>query len=370
VFEYSNLVNGSITVGGSSSQSQISGYLDLDEVFVGDTLEVDGDTTLNNDLDVGGNAQIDGLLDMTLSRINNVANPVSAQDAATKSYVDTIVSGGLAFKGSFRADTGEILSGANTGSYLYNCPGGAGTRVSVLTGDYYIVANTGGNFYCSGDLLNVGDSIIAVADAPADSSTVNDWGTVESDNIEGTGTANTVPLWSDSQVLGDSNITQTPSGQVAISNNLLVDQHEIEADTMIITSTAEITGELDKSLTKIVNLGDPTSAQDAATKAYVDANTTGGTGTTNTLAVWTGSQALGNSILSQDAGATLLTIAGQLNVDNDATFDTNVTVTGNTTLGDASADLITQNATLYLNGPVKDKTNTLGSAGNLILHLN
>jgi len=125
-------------------------------------------------------------------------------------------------------------------------------------------------------LLNVGDSVYGVADAAVDSSTINDWGTVEGDNIEGSGVANTIPLW-------------------------------------------------------------------------------------------TGSQALGNSILSQDAGATLLTIAGQLNVDNDATFDTNVTVTGNTTLGDASADLITQNATLYLNGPVKDKTNTLGSAGKLLV---
>ena len=145
---------------------------------------------------------------MSANRIINVSNPINSQDAATKQYVDGLVSGGLSFKGSFRADTGEILSGANTGSYLYNCPGGAGTRVSVLTGDYYIVANTGGQFYCSGDLLNIGDSIIAVADAAADSSTVSDWATLESDNIEGSGTANKIPLWADSQVLSDSIITQ------------------------------------------------------------------------------------------------------------------------------------------------------------------
>ena len=146
--------------------------------------------------------------------------PVAGTDAASKAYVDDLVSGGLTFKGTFRADTGEIISGANAGASLYQCPGGA--RVSVLTGDYYIVANTGGQFYCSGDLLNIGDSIIAVADAAADSSTVNDWSTLESDNIEGTGLANTVPLWTDSQVLGNSALSQEAGTAYNTSQNLVV----------------------------------------------------------------------------------------------------------------------------------------------------
>jgi len=175
------------------------------------SLQVDGGAT------VGGVLTMEDNIDMTLNgNIINLLNPVQAQDAATKAYVDSLVSGGLSFRGSFRADTGEILSGINTGSYLYNCPGGAGTRVSVITGDYYIVANTGGQFYCSGDLLNVGDSIIAVADAAADSSTVNDWSTIESDNVEGTGITNYIPKWTDSQVLGDSIIYHDPSDFIGI----------------------------------------------------------------------------------------------------------------------------------------------------------
>ena len=97
-------------------------------------------------------------------------------------------------------------------------------------------------------------------------------------------------------------------------------------------------------------------------------------GTENTITMFgTDGTALADSILSQDAGATILTVSGQLNVDAAATFDTSITVTsdstlnGNVTLGNASADLITQTGTLYLNGPVKDTTDTLGAADQVLL---
>ena len=208
-----DLTSGRVVLVGTSGELQD----DSDLTFTGSTLTATN-LTVVNDLTVGNDVQVDndvnvdgevqtntlavtttstmqGSLSMTLNNINNVANPVSQQDAATKLYVDTVCSGVFNFRGSFRADTGEILTGTNAGSYIYNCPGGAGTRVSLLTGDYYIVANSGGNFYCSGDLLNVGDSILAVVDAAADSSVVTDWTTLESDNIEGTGTPNAIPLW-------------------------------------------------------------------------------------------------------------------------------------------------------------------------------
>lgn len=97
-------------------------------------------------------------------------------------------------------------------------------------------------------------------------------------------------------------------------------------------------------------------------------------GTENTIAMFgTDGTVLADSILSQDTGATLLTVAGQLNVDAAATFDTSITVTGdstlngNITLGDASTDLITQTGTLYLNGPVKDTTDTLGDTDKILV---
>ena len=97
-------------------------------------------------------------------------------------------------------------------------------------------------------------------------------------------------------------------------------------------------------------------------------------GTENTIAMFgANGTVLADSILSQDAGATILTVAGQLNVDENATFDKRITVTGRSilnghvTLGDASTDLITQTGTLYLNGPVKDTTDTLGVVDQILV---
>jgi hypothetical protein len=102
-----------------------------------------------------------------------------ATTLTTKGYVDGLVEGGLTFKGTFRADTGEILSGGNDGSFLYNVPGGAGTRVAVALGDYYVVATAGGDFYANTSFpLDIGDSIIGVEVAAADTSVIGDWSLV------------------------------------------------------------------------------------------------------------------------------------------------------------------------------------------------
>ena len=97
-------------------------------------------------------------------------------------------------------------------------------------------------------------------------------------------------------------------------------------------------------------------------------------GTANQLAMFgSGGDTVVDSIASQNSGATQLDINGQLYVDSNTSLNEDLTVTGGSTfngnvvLGNASTDLITQTGTLYLNGPVKDTTDTLGAADQVLL---
>lgn len=135
--------NGSVTVG-----------LPTDVVIAGDLTVSGGDITL------GGTGRIQGI------------DTVSAgTDAASKAYVDGLVTGGLTFKDGFDAGSGAIDGGGNltTGS----------SRVAISVGDYYVVT-TSGQFYGSVQ-LDDGDSVICKQDAAIGTSDINDWVIVQSD---------------------------------------------------------------------------------------------------------------------------------------------------------------------------------------------
>jgi len=93
---------------------------------------------------------IAGILNMSTNKITNVINPTDNQDAATKAYVDNVVSGQLIFEGSYDATTAPPF-GPN-----------------ILQGFTYVV-NVAGDY---GGLwpipLAVGDLIISNQDNPVD----------------------------------------------------------------------------------------------------------------------------------------------------------------------------------------------------------
>jgi hypothetical protein len=207
--------NGALTVNQNVDHFDITApspgelYFELADTVKIVNLNVTGtgtSATFDNDV------RIKGTLSMqtaggTNGAITNVVDPTNAQDVATKNYVDTIASGGVTFKGTFRADTGEILSGANNGSYLYQVASGSGafdpslSRVAIDTGDYYLVASAAGNFYGIGgtgscgttQYLDIGDSVIAVSDAAANASVCSDWSIVQSDEGVVSISASTAP---------------------------------------------------------------------------------------------------------------------------------------------------------------------------------
>ena len=145
------------------------------------TLDFPNAVTITTSLDISGTGA--SALNISSGKAQTAATTAADPDATltTKGYVDGLVTGGLTFKGTFDAASGEILSGDEAGDHIYNCPGGAGTRVAVAVGDYYVVATTGGSFYCSGDTLDIVDSIIGVTASTANNSVVGDWSIVQSD---------------------------------------------------------------------------------------------------------------------------------------------------------------------------------------------
>ena len=299
------------------------------------------------------------------------ANTALVTGGDVKAAIDAALVGFLEFKGGFNAATGEITSGVNSGSYLYNCPGGAGTRIAIDVGDFYVV-ETLGDFYCNAsNALSVGDQAVCSSAAIADASILGDWTQIQ-ENI-GIATATTpgiasFPIGNDglditaggavsAQVFGAANLTggYVPDASALSGDEFLSRDGTFKAGPVTSVSSVATgggltggpitsTGTISPDYTTVANIihsagsgaalaGSDTFIvskgnnviEDTLTnlKAYIGAGTgtITGSGTTNAIPVFASSTLVGDSIITQDAGATTATITGKAIITDDLELD-------------------------------------------------
>ena len=112
--------NGTFKVGGTFEVNQQTGFVSIPAGALSvstllETLNTNNNSIVNN----SGDVTIDDQLDMNSHKIVNVTDPTSAQDAATKAYVDALESdleGGQLDNLYFRQDTGETIESGDTWS--------------------------------------------------------------------------------------------------------------------------------------------------------------------------------------------------------------------------------------------------------------
>jgi hypothetical protein len=285
------------------------------------SLSITSNTTTNTAV-ISNNLELDGTVTDSVGSTGTAGQLLSSTGVGYTAWTDPIASG-LNFVGGWDASVGGGGSPDLTNAALQTA------------GNYYIVSN-GGTAYPNGSpnppsSWAAGDWVI-FADAPA-----NEWQKIDNTSgaIAGSGTVNTIPLWTPSGVqLGNSNIKQDgTTGDISVEFVGVKALSVINADKSVeIGSVSTLTTTGDYSL----NVGEDNSVSGRGSIAVGDLNTASAT---NSIALGSGNVASNNDAFAAgNANNATGTSSTALGIGNTASADGTVALgDGNTASGIKSA---------------------------------
>lgn len=269
--------------------------------------------------------------------IGNLANSAITDDATTLAYAVN--------KFTVLAANGNTAIAGTLGV----------TALTTLTAGFTLGADSSANSHKITNLTDPSGAQDAMTLAYANSH--YGAGSVTSSTL----TSNTIPKATGASAIGNSALTDdattlayatTKFTVVAASGNTAI------AGTANITGLATLTAgftlgaDATANSHKITSLTNGSSAQDAAAFGQISSAVTAAVvGTTNTVAKFSGTNAVGNASFT-DNGTTVTFSTNVALGTHTLTGVTDLTTTGNTTLGDAAADTLTVNATSSFVNPV------------------
>ena len=218
---------------------------------------------------------------------------------------------------------------------MWNATTGRTTPDNILlesgigqNGQFYIVT-VAGNYQLDGNPASpesppywqIGDWVIFVSKG-----NTNEWQKIDNTSaLTGTGTDNKIAMWTGgatpSVTLTDSLISQdagatvvTVAGALTSTGNIsgvnITGTGNLSGDNLLLTGTVSLNTQLGSSGQVLTSQG----TADAIWANPTPVNNITGSGTVNTLSMFTNQYAVGDSIVTQDAGGTIVTTAGNSSI--------------------------------------------------------